>query len=103
MTDLIGRQAAIDAVMELIEAGYEWRSGVSRKISLLNDVYCALENIPSAQPTVDAVPAVRCNDCKHYDGYYCHNKNWGDGYGNYTPPIKAEDGFCDWAEPKVKK
>ena len=50
MSDLISRQAAIDAVMELIEAGYEWRSGVSRKISLLNAVYCALEDIPSAEP-----------------------------------------------------
>lgn len=23
-----------------------------------------------------------------------------DGYGNYTPPIKSEDGYCDWAERK---
>lgn len=43
---------------------------------------------------------VRCKKCKHWDGYYCHNKWWGDGYGNYTPPIKSEDGFCDWAERK---
>ena len=43
---------------------------------------------------------IRCKECKHYDGYYCHNKYWGDGYGNYTPPIKSEDGFCDWAEGK---
>lgn len=43
---------------------------------------------------------IRCKDCKHWDGYYCHNKRWGDGYGNYTPPIKNEDGFCDWAEGK---
>ena len=43
---------------------------------------------------------IRCGDCKHFDGYYCHNKWWGDGHGNYTPPIKAEDGFCDWAERK---
>ena len=43
---------------------------------------------------------IRCKDCKYYDGYYCHNKHWGDGYGNYTPPIKQEDGFCDWADKK---
>lgn len=43
---------------------------------------------------------IRCKDCIHFDGYYCHNKNWGDGHGNYTPPIKAEGGFCDWAERK---
>lgn len=51
-------------------------------------------------PTIDAVPVIRCGDCKHFDGYYCHNKWWGDGHGNYTPPIKVEDGFCDWAERK---
>ena len=43
---------------------------------------------------------IRCKGCTHWDGYYCHNKYWGDGYGNYTPPIKKEDGFCDWAERK---
>lgn len=43
---------------------------------------------------------IRCKNCKHWDGYFCHNKWWGDGYGNYTPPIKTEDGFCDWAERK---
>ena len=43
---------------------------------------------------------IRCKNCKHYDGRYCHNKWWGDGYGNYTPPIKNEDGFCDWADRK---
>lgn len=41
---------------------------------------------------------IRCKECKHWDGYYCHNELWGDGYGNYTPPIKSEDGFCDWAD-----
>lgn len=43
---------------------------------------------------------IRCKDCKHWDGDFCHNEWWGDGYGNYTPPIKTEDGFCDWAERK---
>lgn len=52
------------------------------------------------EKTIDAVPVIRCKNCKHWDGYYCHNKWWGDGYGNYTPPIKKEDGFCDWAERK---
>lgn len=41
---------------------------------------------------------IRCRDCKYYDGHYCHNKWWGDGYGDYTSPIKSKDGFCDWAE-----
>ena len=50
--------------------------------------------------SAEYVPLVRCKDCIHYDGYYCHNQWWGDGHGNYTPPIKQEEGFCDWAERK---
>lgn len=49
---------------------------------------------------VEFTKMIRCKDCIHFDGYYCHNKYWGDGYGNYTPPIKKEDGHCDWAERK---
>lgn len=48
----------------------------------------------------DAVSVIRCKDCKHWDGYYCHNKWYGDGCGNYPPPIKTEDGFCDWGDRK---
>lgn len=93
--DLINRQQAIDVVMELIRD--EWQGGVSRKICLLNAVYCALEDIPSAQPTVDAVPVIRCKDCKHwqkssinYNEYVCY---WG-GY------VKKEDDFCSWGKRK---
>lgn len=50
----------------------------------------------------DVITVIRCKYCKYYDGYFCHNKWWGDGYGNYTPPIKAEDGYCDWAERKTQ-
>lgn len=46
---------------------------------------------------------IRCKDCIYYDGHYCHNKWWGDGYGNYTSPIKSKDGFCDWAERRNKE
>ena len=47
---------------------------------------------------LNATQLIRCKDRIYYDGHYCHNKWWGDGYGNYTSPIKAEDGHCDWAE-----
>ena len=46
-------------------------------------------------PTVDAVPVVRCKDCKHLERY--QNANWcevfDDGY--YHP---ADDDFCSWGE-----
>ena len=48
----------------------------------------------------DGEQLIRCEDCIYYDGYYCHNKHWGDGYGNYPPPIKDDDGYCDWSERK---
>lgn len=48
-------------------------------------------------PTVDAVPVIRCKDCKHwqksvinYNEYVCY---WG-GY------VKQEDDFCSWGERK---
>ena len=51
------------------------------------------------QSTVDAVPVIRCKDCKHwqkssinYNEYVCY---WG-GY------VKKEDDFCSWAEREEK-
>jgi hypothetical protein len=43
-------------------------------------------------PTVDAVPVIRCKDCKWYYGDYCG----GFGDGAFAP----EDGFCHNAERK---
>lgn len=52
-------------------------------------------------PTIDAVPVIRCKDCKHYaileDGsneLICDHKD-----GCMTP---KPDGFCNYAEPKRK-
>ena len=46
-------------------------------------------------PTIDAVPVVRCKDCKHLERY--QNANWcevfDDGY--YHP---ADDDFCSCGE-----
>lgn len=43
-------------------------------------------------PTVEAVPVIRCKDCKWYYGDYCG----GFGDGAFT----SEDGFCHNAERK---
>lgn len=59
--------------------------------------------VPSSEiknaPTIDAVPVIRCKDCKHwqkssinYNEYVCY---WG-GY------VKKEDDFCSWAEREEK-
>lgn len=60
------------------------------------DVWRELENAP----TIDAVPVVRCKDCKHMEEHYDTEgnapywvcKNW---YGGTD-----EDGYCHEAERK---
>lgn len=49
-------------------------------------------------PTVDAVPVVRCKDCKYhfydkkYDVSYCSRKDYGYGW--------KDDDYCSMAEGK---
>lgn len=51
------------------------------------------------EPTVDAVPVIRCKDCKHYREYagvidgYCHMAEW---YKRYQYP----NDYCSRAERK---
>lgn len=50
------------------------------------------ENMIDEQPTVDAVPVVRCEGCKHYKDGFCYNPNTYDDEktcGNTT-----KDWFC---------
>ena len=57
----------------------------------------AQEEIDNA-PTVDAVPVIRCKDCKHFTGKWC--------ILNSRKEFDPEDrlvngeGFCAWAERK---
>jgi hypothetical protein len=55
MDDLISRQAAIDAAKD-------WYDGLI--CGSFKGLKKRLEALPSAQPTVDAVPVIRCRDCK---------------------------------------
>lgn len=50
MSDLISRQAAIDAIEELISARLDWKSDSSGERQGLNAAMCAIEDLPSAQP-----------------------------------------------------
>lgn len=59
----------------------------------LNIAISALKN-PQITPTVDAVPVVRCKDCKYYkpDEYEC-----GCDFAGGLPYVKAGD-FCSYGE-----
>ena len=55
---LIDADRLSEAIHENVSALYE--DAVFAKEDCLTEVYAA--------PTVDAVPVVRCRECKHYDG-----------------------------------
>ena len=75
MSDLIDREKAMNSVadaqniLEHIDTVYDGE---------INRVKRAVERILAELPTVDAVPVIRCKDCKYYrqyaDGRYdCDN------------------------------
>ena len=57
MSDLISRSAAIES---LDQHSYENGSDYAKTAELLNDL-----------PAIDAVPVVRCKDCRWYDSAFC--------------------------------
>ena len=69
MDDLISRQAAIEAVLDMnAEHRVSWKDTV---IDIINE-------LPSAQPEI-----IRCKDCKHYQ--FADNRAFG-------MPVK----MCEW-------
>ena len=54
--------------------------------------------------TIDAVPVIRCKDCKHRGGYHCpmyHTETSLDdldGFDEYTVDRTDGDGFCHRGE-----
>lgn len=85
MNDYIDRQAAIAyaisgriRTLPTSEDGEDWIRTAEVRQSLLN--------VPSA----DAVPVVRCKDCKHRyaENGFCEGRGW-------PMQLVPEDGFCD--------
>lgn len=55
----------------------------------------ALRAMLEKSPTVDAVPVIRCKECKYWE------RSISDVTKNrctWTAYIKEPEGFCDWAE-----
>ena len=71
-------------------AGDQMRGGIRK----------ALRCIEQA-PTVDAVPVVRCRECKHWDGSVCDvHSEWPDQYSTGHMDYTEADDFCSYGEPK---
>ena len=54
-------------------------------------------NILLHAPTVDAVPVVRCRECKHYDPENHHCDHY---MGTSAPLRRKPDDFCSYGEQK---
>lgn len=50
------------------------------------------------QPTVDAVPAIRCKDCRHYTGKWC--TRYSTKQFDINDIRKDDNDFCSQAERK---
>ena len=94
MSDLISRSAALDKMGKL-PLGWEYGQAVEDCWAIVNDI-----------PEVDAVPVVRCKDCKHRGGYHCpmyHTETSLDdldGFDDYSIDRTDGDGFCHRGKKK---
>lgn len=100
MSDLISRQAAIEAIEDLISARREWLCDARDEIKGLDAAICEIENLPSAQPEL-----IRCKDCKWYEIYQL--KKDGTDDRRYKPSYcvnlafhASPDWFCADGERK---
>ena len=98
MSDYISREAAIDYIREQSEEMQKAFENLGGESGIYADAYNDLaedfHRIPAAD--VDAVPVVRCKDCKHMRrdnvGVFC--KVWH-GYNGC-----GEAGFCSYGEKR---
>lgn len=94
MSDLINRSAVLELSYFEITPNYDCPS-----VALVVDV----EDIEKL-PAVDAVPVIRCKDCKHRGGYNCpmyHTETSLDdldGFDDYNVDRTDGDGFCHRGE-----
>lgn len=74
-----------DALIETI--GIRLYSGAVMEFVSVEDI--------AKQPTVDAVPVIRCKDCVFWEHAF---DDWGKCYGIMAGLGTYESGYCAWAE-----
>ena len=63
----------------------------------MDDKYCRFETMLSEAPTINAIPVVRCRECKHCDpeNHHCDHH-----MGTAAPLRRKPDDFCSYGERK---
>lgn len=98
MSDLISRSAVLKKMDELIDFAY--RNEDDDLHHTLVTVCSYIDEIPA----LDAVPVVRCVDCKHRCTFVCpmyHTETCLDdldGFDDYDVDRTDDDGFCHLGE-----
>ncbi len=82
-----------DALAKFIDYGH--LNNPNEKLYSENDI----REMIDMMPTVDAVPVIRCKDCKHYADEQCDR--YADETLGYVHSTQA-DGYCWVAERKEK-
>ena len=86
MTDLISRHRLMSVIKPMV--------GIFAADDEFYISYNAVLNAIEYAPTIDAVPVVRCKDCKHWGMHKRLNVPWC-----FEMHIdKCEDGYCDSGE-----
>ena len=83
--------------MRLIDA---YSAKEALEYTLVGDTASMAERVIDNQPTVDAVPVVRCRECKHYEMGVCL-KIYDDGAASrYAWQERKPNDFCSYGEQK---
>lgn len=92
MDDLISRQAAIEIIDGYMNrlANHIGTPTDNERYAYARGTLLGVETGVNALPSIDAVPVVRCKDCK----YYKENTLVCSRYG------LEDDDYCSWAERK---
>lgn len=98
------RLGDLDAAKNLLLNYYSCVNEGTHKSNHMGDTLMSYEVADLIQdcidntPTIDAVPVVRCRECKHWDGFHsCHCHKADD---NGTPIFMREYDFCSYGERK---
>lgn len=89
-----------DALMKVIDQKFQEHYGNS-VYQFIHDFFTFVLRQISKAPTIDAVPVVRCGECKHWACFM--NNPDGTLFGNcecYSNDFRNEGDFCSYGEWK---
>ena len=96
MSDLISREEAIEAIEEYVDrlqmVSWKENPNVPYKVYSLNWCINTIRDLP----TIDAVPVIRCKDCKHRPTGSGANHDVVFPSGDYKCPCRCDDHWYSW-------